>query len=151
MKNANPPRVFSLNTQGAIMTMYFDLETVEDENECYLRIPKVWLLDYTPQIITQISDESFFDLECAYLRYEPDGILFQKTLCEDPYVEADIRETTIIAKFTEHCLEHKISFSLTGFLAYDWSLYENYRFKFYEWKIKPNKKPKPPKGFKFLC
>jgi hypothetical protein len=132
------------------MTMYFDLETVEDEKECYLRIPKVWLLDYTPQMITKISNHSFFDLACAYLKYPLDGNLFEETLCRDPYIEADIRDSKFIEKFTEHCLEHKITFSLTGFLAYDWSFYEDYRFKCYEWKIKPNKKPKPPKGFKFF-
>ena len=59
-------------------------------------------------------------------------------------------DSKFIEKFTEHCLEHKIPFSLTGFLAYDWSFYENYRFKCYKWKIKPNKKPKPPKGFRFF-
>ena len=132
------------------MTCYFDLETVEDEKECYLRIPKVWLLDYTPQLITKISDHSFFDLACAYLKYPLDGNLFEETLCRDPYIEADIRDSKFIEKFTEHCLQHKIPFSLTGFLAYDWSFYEDYRFKCYEWKIKPNKKPIPPKGFKFF-
>ena len=132
------------------MIWYFDLETVQEEKGWYLRIPKVWLLDYTPQIITKISDESFFDLDCAYLKYPLDGNLFEETLCEDPYVETDIRDSKFIEKFTEHCLEHKIPFSLTGFLAYDWSLYEGYWFKWNEWKIKPNKKPKPPKGFKFF-
>lgn len=132
------------------MTVYFDLETIDDKKESYVCIPKVWLLDYTPQIISQISGDSFFDLECAYLRYQPDGILFQETLCKDPYVEADIRDTKFIEKFTEHCLEHKIPFSLTGFLAYDWSLYEGYFFKWNRWKIKPNKKPKPPKGLRLF-
>ena len=132
------------------MIWYFDLETVQDEKGWYLRIPKVWLLDYTPQIITKISDESFFDLDCAYLKYPLDGNLFEETLCRDPIIETESRDSKFIEKFTEHCLEHKIPFSLTGFLAYDWSLYEGYWFKWNEWKIKPNKKPIPPKGFKFF-
>ena len=132
------------------MIWYFDLETVQDEKGWYLRIPKVWLLDYTPQMITQISDESFFDLDCAYLKSEHDSKLFYETLWEEPNVEVCLNKPTIIEKFTEHCLEHKIPFSLTGFLAYDWSLYEGYWFKWNEWKIKPNKKPKPPKGFRFF-
>ena len=132
------------------MIWYFDLETVQDEKGWYLRIPKVWLLDYTPQMITQISDESFFDLDCAYLKSEHDSKLFYETLWEEPNVEVCFNKPTIIEKFTEHCLEHKIPFSLTGFLAYDWSLYEGYWFKWNDWKIKPNKKPKPPKGFRFF-
>jgi hypothetical protein len=132
------------------MIWYFDLETVQDEKGWYLRIPKVWLLDYTPQMITQISAESFFDLDCAYLKYPSDGNLFEETLCRDPIIETESRDSKFIEKFTEHCLEHKIPFSLTGFLAYDWSFYEDYRFKCYKWKIKPNKKPIPPKGFRFF-
>ena len=71
------------------MIWYFDLENVQDEKGWYLRIPKVWLLDYTPQMITQISAESFFDLDCAYLKYPLDGNLFEETLCRDPYIETD--------------------------------------------------------------
>jgi hypothetical protein len=78
------------------------------------------------------------------------GTFLKKHFAETPYIEADIRDSKFIEKFTEHCLQHKIPFSLTGFLAYDWSFYEDYRFKCYEWKIKPNKKPIPPKGFKFF-
>ena len=59
------------------MIIIFDLATVQDEKGWYLRIPKVWLLDYTPQMITQISAESFFDLDCAYLKYPLDGNLFE--------------------------------------------------------------------------
>ena len=133
------------------METYFDLDFIDDEKkESYLQIPKVWLLDYTPQIITQISGESFFDLDCAYLKSKHDSKLFYETLWEEPNVEVCFNKPTIIEKFTEHCLEHKIQFSLTGFLAYDWSLYENYSFRWYEWKIKPNKKPIPPKGFRFF-
>ena len=97
------------------MIWYFDLETVQDEKGWYLRIPKVWLLDYTPQMITQISAESFFDLDCAYLKYQSDGNLFEETLCRDPIIETESRDSKFIEKFTEHCLEHKIPFSLTGF------------------------------------
>ena len=132
------------------METSFKLDYVEDDKESYLKIPKVWLLDYTPQMITHISAESFFDLDCAYLKSEHDSLLFCKTLWEEPNLEILFNENTIIKNFTEHCLEHKIPFSLTGFLAYDWSFYEDYRFKCYKWKIKPNKKPIPPKGFKFF-
>jgi len=55
------------------MTMYYDVITFYDEKYTYYQIPRVWLLDFTPSIITQISNNSFFDLEDAYLRVERDG------------------------------------------------------------------------------
>jgi hypothetical protein len=137
-------------TQEALMSVYFDLDSIDDETTSYLSIPKVWLLDYAPRIISTITSDSFFDIECAYLKMSPDGDSFMDTLWDMPEVEAYIRETTFIQKFTEHCLEHKIPFSLSGFLSYDWSLFENYHFKCYQWKIRTNKKPKPLNGIDFF-
>ena len=131
------------------MTMYYDVITFYDEKYTYYQIPRVWLLDFTPSIITQISNNSFFDLEDAYLRFEPDGALFENYLSDPPYVEVVEREDIFHSKFTEHCLAHKIPFSLSGFMAYDWSFYVNYRFRCHKWLIRTNKRPKPIGGFKF--
>ena len=130
------------------MAWYFDLISVYDKKHHYLQLPRAWLLDYTPHIISQISNASFFDLEHAYLIYDLDGMLFKDDITMDPYVEIDRRDDFFIDNFTDHCLEHKMPFNFTGFMAYDWCLFEEYKFRWYKWVIKPNTMPEP-NGFKF--
>jgi len=64
------------------MIWYFDLETVQDEKGWYLRIPKVWLLDYTPQMITQISAESFSTWIVPILNTHQMGTFLKKHFAE---------------------------------------------------------------------
>ena len=133
------------------MRLIFDLTFIDDEKNRFCQIRRSDLLGYTPDIIRNISENSYFDMEMVYL-CEEDRELYENALNKidwpKTYVEVYWYEFIFIENFSEHCRDHKIPFSFESFMSYDWSLYENYFHSFgYQWEYPTGGRPISKDGF----